>query len=90
MSDREDKSNLIIGDYRKPSIFGRQNVDEKGNVVLGSQKTRQMNPDIAEKQNQATKKKTKLQKMYPSNHKDGDDSSGKEVEAKGVEEGEED
>ena len=72
--EQEDHSNLIIGDYREPGFFGRQNLDNKGNVVLGSQKTRQMNPDVAEKQKQdeKNKKKSKMQKLYPSNDKDKD------------------
>lgn len=39
---KKKESHLIIGDYR-PDFWGRrQNLDEKGNVVLGSMKDRPM------------------------------------------------
>lgn len=47
MAKQEDKSNLLIGDYRERDWLGNpENFDKAGRMVLGSQKTRQMHPGL--------------------------------------------
>lgn len=66
----EKEPTLIIGDYRDTNILGqRQNFDKDGKMVLGSQKDRYMDRDLQAKKNQEAKdkKKSRLDKMYPTN-----------------------